>query len=104
MAEGHGLHVEFYIESKHMPFLSEQAGRPVHQDTEYVRIMIPGDKTNIIDQPVREDHKKRFPRQFLYFQMKNAPDAPAIGTALEIWHGECPDEFGAGLLDGLAVG
>lgn len=86
------LHVEFY-ENRSEP----DRPRP------FVRIMIPGDKTNIIDQPVREDHKRRFPRQFLYFQMKNAPDAPAIGTALEIWHGECPDEFTAGQLDEMRI-
>ena len=52
----------------------------------FVRINIPGDKNTIIEQPVREDHKQRFPRQWLYFQMKNSEgEAPVIGTSLEQW-------------------
>ena len=54
------LFVEFY-EQERMP----------DRGKVYVRIMVPGDTTNIIDQPVRDDHKERFPRQWLHFQMQN---------------------------------
>ena len=90
------LHVEFYERQVELP---DKSIRP----TPYVRIMIPGDKTNIIDQPVRDDHKRRFPRQFLYFQMKNSADAPEVGTALEVWHEEAPDELSAGQLEELRI-
>ena len=43
------LHVEFYK--------SQEEG---YKDVPFVRIHIPGDKTTVIDQPVREDHKERF--------------------------------------------
>lgn len=71
------LHVEFFI----CDYEGDWKGRP------FVRIMIPGDKNNVVEQPVREDHKERFPRQWLYFQMKQneAEGQPAIGTTLNEW-------------------
>jgi hypothetical protein len=47
------LQVEFFVSD-----VENWKGHP------FVRIMIPGDKNTIIEQPVREDHKKRFPRQW----------------------------------------
>ena len=74
------LQVEFYIAENVDP---KWDGKP------FVRINIPGDKTTIIEQPMNDDHKKRFPRQYLYFQMKQSEqDAPAIGTSLESWVAE----------------
>jgi hypothetical protein len=80
-ADNH-LHVEFYTNEEG----GDYKGKP------FVRIIVPGDKTNIIDQPVREDHKERFPRQWLYFQMKNT-DMSVIGTPLQKWNTEFPDDF-----------
>ena len=68
------LHVEFFIAKD----VEGWDGKP------FIRIMAPGDKTNIIEQPVREDHKERFPRQWLYFQMQNT-DCQVIGTPLIDW-------------------
>jgi hypothetical protein len=50
----------------------------------YVRIMKPGDQTSIVEVAVREDHKQRWPQQWLYWQMaeglvdegKNIPGWP----------------------------
>jgi hypothetical protein len=72
------LHVEFYT--------NKEVGRP------FIRIMVPGDTTNIIDQPVRDDHKERFPRQWLHFQMQNENgDIP--GTKLQEWHDAAPSDI-----------
>jgi hypothetical protein len=79
-ADSH-LHVEFYEHEK-----APYKGVP------FVRIMIPGDKTTEIDQPVREDHKQRFPRQWLYFQMQNN-DGSIIGTPLAEWCKAAPEDF-----------
>lgn len=77
------LHVEFYIHDNEP-----------HKGRTFVRIMAPGDKTNIIDQPMRDDHKQRFPRQWLYFQMnQNEGAANEIGTSLTQWHKDAPDEI-----------
>ena len=75
------LYVEFYTFEK-----DPYKGRP------FVRIIVPGDKTTVIDQPVRDDHKERFPRQWLHFQMQNN-DGPVIGTPLKDWFQDRPDEL-----------
>ena len=81
-ADSH-LHVEFYTNDQ-KPYKN----RP----TPFVRIIVPGDKTNIVDQPVREDHKERFPRQWLHFQMQSG-DGPVIGTLLQQWNTDDEENF-----------
>lgn len=83
------LHVEFY-EYKDAPY----------KGVTFVRIMVPGDKNLIIDQPMKELHKSRFPRQWLYYQMKNAGEE-VPGVKLETWHEECPDELTMGQMEEL---
>lgn len=75
------LHVEFYTFEKEP-----------YKDIPFVRIMVPGDKYNIVEQPVRDDHKERFPRQWLHYQMQNST-GQIIGTPLQNWNLERPEEF-----------
>ena len=75
------LHVEFYVYDK-----------DPYKDKPFVRIIVPGDKTTIIDQPVREDHKQRFARQWLHFQMQNN-NAEVIGVPLNQWVKDDPENF-----------
>jgi len=75
------LHVEFYMYDK-----------APYKDRPFVRIIVPGDKTNVVDQPVREDHKARFPRQWLHFQMQS-DTGMVIGTSLPDWNKDRPEEF-----------
>ena len=75
------LHVEFYVYDK-----------DPYKDKPFVRIIVPGDKTTIIDQPVRDDHKQRFARQWLYFQMQNN-NAEVIGVPLSQWVKDDPENF-----------
>jgi hypothetical protein len=75
------LHVEFYVYDK-----------DPYKDKPFVRIIVPGDKTTIIDQPVREDHKQRFARQWLHFQMQNN-NAEVIGVPLSQWVKDDPENF-----------
>lgn len=54
----------------------------------FVRIYAPGREENIINTPARDDHKKRFPRQWLEFQMAegmplDGSDIP--GMSLDQW-------------------
>lgn len=89
------LQVEFYIAKDVDP---KWDGKP------FVRINIPGDKTTIIEQPMTEDHKRRFPRQYLYFQMKqNEQDAPAVGTSLDIWFAEGNGDITRGHIEELRI-
>jgi hypothetical protein len=77
------LQVEFYINDQ----------KPYKDcPTPFIRITVPGDKNNIPDQLVREHHKERFPRQWLYFQMQSG-DGPVIGTLLEQWNTDNDEEF-----------
>jgi len=75
------LHVEFYYFDKEP-----------HKEKPFVRIIVPGDKTNVIETPVKDSHKRRFPRQWLHFQMQNN-DAEVVGVPLLTWHKDKPDEL-----------
>lgn len=87
------LHVEFY-HFKDDPYKGEP----------FVRIMIPGDKTSIVEQRVREDHKERFPRQWLYFRMKNEEGKTEIfGTPLRSWHENLPADLTRNQLEELQI-
>ena len=86
-----GLYVEFYyFEEKNKP------------DVPYVKIQNPGDKLNIVERPVEEEDKRRFPRQWLYFQMQNT-ECQVIGTPLIDWHKDAPNDLGRGQLEELQV-
>jgi len=79
-ADSH-LHVEFYVYDKEP-----------YKEKPFVRIIVPGDKTSVVDQPVRDDHKQRFPRQWLHFQMQNN-NAEVIGVPLKDWVRDDPENF-----------
>jgi len=79
------LAVRFYVRPVPNAFESSAQGRPIFVDVDYVEIFVPGDNNTVIDQPVREDHKKRFPIQWAHFQNKHAKDTREIGTPLAQW-------------------
>jgi len=65
------LHVEFYMYSSLDANKSAEQGKEVRLPSiPYVRIVRPGDNTSVIETPVRDDHKARFPDKWLAFQMK----------------------------------
>lgn len=61
---------------------SVEEGRPIYRDWPFCRIHTPGDRNNIIDQPVNESYKQRFPQQWARFK---AGEDGVIGTRLEQW-------------------
>jgi hypothetical protein len=70
------LYVEFYWHEPVDKWASEvktqEQGKRVVVKGErqaFVRIMRPGDQTTIIETPVREDHKQRWPERWMYWQM-----------------------------------
>ena len=83
------LSVEFYWHEPEDQNKSMELGKLVRgPKIPYVRIQNPGDKTSIIETPVRDEHKKRFPDHWLRWQMQegminNGPDVP--GWKLEDW-------------------
>lgn len=85
------LHVEFY-----------EYDKDPHKGKPFVRIVVPGDKTNIIDQPARDDHKRRFQRQWLHF-LSTSGESQIIGTPLTQWNKERPEELTEGQLSELII-
>ena len=66
-------------------FKSNKEGRPIFADVDFVNIMTPGDKLNIIDTFARPEHKARFPQQWAHYQNLHGGDSREIGTPLTAW-------------------
>lgn len=62
---------------------SEESGRPIYREEDYVQIHIPGDKNTIIDRRVRVDDKTRWAPQWQAY-LGNVQQ-PVHGTPLEQW-------------------
>ena len=84
------LHVEFYWHEPIMQRQSIEQQKVVKgKKMPYVRIMRPGDQTSIIETPVRDDIKARFPQKWLSWQMRegliagSGEDAP--GWKIDDW-------------------
>jgi len=77
------LYVVFFMQAVKNGGKSELEGRPIFDDVPHVTIHIPGDKNNVVTEPVTEEHKQRFPVQWDKFQkqMSQSPE----GTPLEQW-------------------
>lgn len=54
------LFVQFYRKPMIQPAASQQAGRAVYKEVDFIKIVTPGDKLNIIDRPVTEMDAARF--------------------------------------------
>ena len=86
------LHVTFYNETVLNKKKTAVAGRPIHDDAEYVKIKFPGDNKRVHGAPASEcainhpetglpwSYKERFPRQYEAF--KNEQEYIGEGTPL----------------------
>lgn len=79
------LHVRFYSRPIQNPFRTQKEGHPIFEDVDYVEIHTPGNQLNIIDTPVRPDHKVRFPLQWAHYQNTHGKDAKVVGTPVNQW-------------------
>lgn len=79
-----GLIARFFIEPVHLTFRSEQEGRPIYEDREFVEILIPGDKKSVHIQPATEYERQRFPREYAAFKASESMEL-ATGTPLAQW-------------------
>lgn len=64
---------------------SVEAGHPVFKDTEYVTIIVPGDKTTTVHRPVWAQDKERFARQYQAFVAGKSQEVS--GLPLRMWGG-----------------
>ena len=79
------LAVQFYKKSVKQDDASNEAGRPIFKEFDFVRIMIPGDNLTEIDTYAQESHKQRFPRQWAHYQNQVGNHQDIVGTPLEQW-------------------
>ena len=75
------LHVQFYSRPVLMHRLSEENGRPIYQDVDHVRILVPGDKLSIIDRVASTDDHSRFAAHWEKYKAGKGEEI--IGTRLE---------------------
>ena len=73
----------FFIEPVEMTFRSKEEGRPIFEDREFVKILIPGDRNSSPVQPVDDEIKARWPKEYAAFTAKQ--DMPMDGTPLSQW-------------------
>lgn len=77
------LIVSFNVEPMQNDAKSTEEGRPVFDNVEHVRIMVPGNKDSIVHRPVTDEDKRRFAKQ--YEDWKSRGKVPLEGTPLEMW-------------------
>lgn len=78
-----GLFVQFYLEAIKDEEASAEAGRPIFNDREYIKIIPVGDKNTVVCEPVTQEHKMRWPHQYAAFTQQQ--HQPQSGTPLEQW-------------------
>ena len=79
------LAVQFYKKSMKQEDASNEAGRPIFKEFDFVRIMIPGDNLTEIDTYAQDSHKQRFPRQWAHYQNQVTGHEDIVGTPLDQW-------------------
>lgn len=80
-AADQALNVVIYDGTIFQLYLSGLEGRPIHHDAVFIRIQAAGDKLNIIDRPIEEADKRRFPLHWAHYQ-NQAKNEEHPGTPL----------------------
>lgn len=76
-------YAEFFIDAVHLKFQSEQEGRPIFEDREFVRIFIPGDAHTDLVKRVTDVERDRFPEAYAAFK-RGLSDEQVSGTPLSL--------------------
>lgn len=113
------LFVLFYKKSVPNVLKSRNAGREIYEDQEYVKIAPPGERLNVVDRPVRDEDRQRFPMQYARFLHNKTqvpdgtpvellfPNSPSIADnlkALGVYTVEQLSELSAHALDNIGMG
>ena len=77
------LYVKFFVHPLQNKEKTLEEGRPIFEDREFVSIMVPGDKHNIVTREARKADFQRFPKQYQAFKTDN--DELLDGTPLDKW-------------------
>lgn len=92
------LPVEFTIEPLHLTAKSEEAGRPIYEDREYIRIIIPGNRGSEVYREVMAKDKEEYAEEYKRFKSGLSGDEQLTGTPLSAWPAMTPSlirEFSA---------
>jgi hypothetical protein len=77
------LAVNFFMKAVKNNFKSIEAGRPIYDEKEFVRIIIPGNSRTVFEDVVTNEHRGRF--QDRYEKFKRGVAQSTSGTPLEVW-------------------
>ena len=74
------LIVGFYKRAVLNQARSRSEGRPIHEGRDFVKIQHPGETLNVVDRPVQDNDKQRWPRQWHSYQqgVRQTPDGVPI--------------------------
>jgi hypothetical protein len=75
--------VEFDLHPKLNQPKTEAEGRPIFEDTEYIRIVVPGSRDEV-HRPVRPQDKHEYAREYAAFKAGTSQEAQS-GTPLATW-------------------
>lgn len=75
-----GVYARFYWVPREDKVASQEAGRPIYKDMEYVEIVAAGNANNIVRRPARDMDRDRFPRE--YEKFKAGDMEQVVGTPL----------------------
>ena len=79
-ADDKHVYVKFYIRPVPDQAASDEAGRPIYKDREYVEIRTPGQQNNVVQRPVTDIDRERFRQAYRAF--KAGEEEQTIGTPL----------------------
>jgi hypothetical protein len=75
--------VQFYVGAVLNDAATAKEGRPIYNDVECIKIF--NSKDNVIDRPLRDTDKQRWPRAYSAWKQGGESDPGASGTRLEHW-------------------
>jgi len=79
------LAVKFYKRPVKLENESIAQGRPIFQEFDFIKILVPGDALTEIDTYVSEGHKTRFPIQWANYMNRQGSEIGFSGTPITEW-------------------
>ena len=79
------LAVKFYKRPVELKNESIAQGRPIFQEFEFIKILVPGDALTEIDTYVSDAHKTRFPIQWANYMNRQGSEESFSGTPITEW-------------------
>lgn len=78
------LAIRFFRKPKQDMDKTNAEGRPIFVEVEYIQIIVPGDRSNIVIRPVSPGDIMRFQQQYEHWK-KTEEETMQAGTPLEAW-------------------